>query len=216
MFSIAFHGDWNIRLTAKHNRLDGQLESLKFTDFLIRIGTTLDEAKNHIFKSLCGFLAVCVFRAVNGNLEYGQLSFRINRKLTEYLTVWFEIFKSCFSLFNLFRGGCYCLLHIENRVCVFRFQEIEFLNLIVKHHLLLDTLITCAESLDFGVIECLLVYVLTGSCRSFWGHNLTDKTLFCFKCLIEIGIERAFGNIIIHMSLAVLIALTFNSADSLL
>ena len=99
---------------------------------------------------------------------------------------------------------------------MFRFQKIQFLYLVIQHHLFLDTFISCTECLDLRIIECLLIYVLTSSCRRFGSHDLSDETLLCFQCLIEIRIKTAFCHIVKDMSHAVLVALTFDTSDSLL
>ena len=99
---------------------------------------------------------------------------------------------------------------------MFCFQKIQFLYLVIQHHLFLDTFISRTECFDLRIIECLLIYVLTSSCRRFRGHDLSDKTLLCFQCLIEICIKAAFGHIVKDMSHTVLIALTFDTTNSLL
>ena len=99
---------------------------------------------------------------------------------------------------------------------MFCFQKIQFLYLVIQHHLFLDTFISRTECFDLRIIECLLIYVLTSSCRRFRGHDLSDKTLLCFQCLIEICIKAAFGHIVKDMSHAVLVALTFDTTNSLL
>lgn len=87
MFSITTHHNGNIRLITEHDSINCKLKSLKFADFLFTVGTPFNEIKHNVFKSLCSFLAVCIFCTVNGDFEYGQFSFLINRKLTEYFTV---------------------------------------------------------------------------------------------------------------------------------
>ena len=96
------------------------------------------------------------------------------------------------------------------------FQKIQFLYLIIEHHFFLDTFISCTESLDLRIIECLLVYIFTSSCRRFGSHDLSDETLLCFQCLIKICIKTAFCHIVKDMSHAVLVALTFDTSNSLL
>ena len=65
------------------------------------------------------------------------------------------------------------------------------------------------------ISECLLVYVLAFSCRSFACHDLGDKPLFVLQCLIAVRIERTFGNIAENLHVLVFVTLTDNSTGAL-
>ena len=80
----------------------------------------------------------------------------------------------------------------------------------------IDALIACAESLDLGISECLLVHIFALSRRSFARHDLRDKLLLILQSLIGISVECAFGDIAEDLDIFVLVALSDDSSGALL
>ena len=71
------------------------------------------------------------------------------------------------------------------------------------------------NALTLGVTEDLLVHVFAGAHRAFAGHDLSDKTLFVFKCLEQIRIKRPFGDVVVNLHCLVPVALPDDAAVAL-
>ena len=98
---------------------------------------------------------------------------------------------------------------------MFRSEYPQFLHFIFKHQLFLDTLIACAECLDLGICECLLVHIFALSRRSFACHDLRDKFLLVLQSLVAVCIERTFGDIAEDLNILILVALSDDSSGAL-
>ena len=87
------------------------------------------------------------------------------------------------------------------------FQNLEFCDLHIQIHLLLDKRIAGTQSLDLCIGQRLLVHIVAGAHRGFGCHNLRDKSLFILQGLIEVAVERALCNVVEHLDFLVHIAL---------
>ena len=109
---------------------------------------------------------------------------------------------------NVSREFCQQLvLQTEFLALVVGFQNLEFCDLHIQIHLLLDERISGAQCLDLRIRKCLLVHILAGAHRGFAGHNLADKSLFIFKGLKEVAVKCPFRNVIEHLDFLIHVAL---------
>ena len=98
-------------------------------------------------------------------------------------------------------------MQAEFLALVVGFQNLEFCDLNIQIHLLLDERISGTQCLDLRIGKCLFVYILAGANRRFAGHNLADKSLFVFQSLEQITVKCPFCNVIEHLDFFIHIAL---------
>ena len=97
-------------------------------------------------------------------------------------------------------------------VCLQYFQPC---NIYIQVHFFLDLRVSCAKCLNLRIGKCLLIHIITGTNRSFAGHDLTDKLLLILQCLIEVGIKGSFRHILINLHFFVSVSLTDDTSISL-
>ena len=95
------------------------------------------------------------------------------------------------------------------------FQHFQPCHINIQIHLFFNQRIASTQSFDFSIRKSLLIHIITGTNRRFTGHNLTDKFLLIFQCLIQIGIKSTLCNILINLNLLIFVTLTNNTSVSL-
>ena len=96
------------------------------------------------------------------------------------------------------------------------FQKAEPLDSNLQIHLFLDVGIAGTQGFDLCIAQCGFVDVFGGTNRTLGGHDLSDELLLGFYQLVKVGIEGVLGDIGVNVNLRVFVALTDNSAFSLL
>ena len=111
--------------------------------------------------------------------------------------------------------GQQLVLQTEFLALVVGFQNLEFCDLHIQIHLLLDERISGTQCLDFRIGKRLFVYILAGAHRRFAGHDLADESLFILKGLKQVRVKCPFRDVIEHLDFLIHIALTDDATIAL-
>ena len=98
-----------------------------------------------------------------------------------------------------------------NLTGVIGFQQFQLTDLNIQIHLFLDVRIARCQCLDFGIGQCGIVYIITGTDRRFGSHDLAYKLLLIFQNLPHVRVKRIFRDITIDFHLLIPVSLPENT-----